>query len=175
MTVELNKTVTLNLIGTIRTPHTTLNGIPVQPVGSGDEGIVELFPEFAEGLVDVDGFSHVMLLFHLHEMKKEFKLTITPFMDNKEHGVFATRSPSRPAAIGLSTVKVTKVEGNKLYFEGADMLDGSPLIDIKPFFRNVDNRPDAISGWLENKDADIASKHRSDDRFMERKAIHKMN
>ncbi|MDF7807608.1 tRNA (N6-threonylcarbamoyladenosine(37)-N6)-methyltransferase TrmO [Pontiellaceae bacterium B12219] len=175
MTAELNKTVTLNLIGIIRTPHTTVHGIPVQPVGSRDEGIAELFPEFAEGLADVDGFSHVMLLFHLHEMQKDFKLTITPFMDNKEHGVFATRSPSRPAAIGLSTVEVKKVEGNKLYFEGADMLDGSPLIDIKPFFRNVDNRPDAISGWLENKDAEIASKHRSDDRFTERKAIHKMN
>jgi tRNA-Thr(GGU) m(6)t(6)A37 methyltransferase TsaA len=175
MTAELQKSVTLNLIGTIRTPHQTLDNIPVQPVGSGDEGIVELFPEFAEGLVDVDGFSHVMLLFHLHEMKKDYKLTITPFMDNKQHGVFATRSPSRPAAIGLSTVKVIKIENNKLYFKGADMLNGSPLIDIKPFFRNVDNRPDAISGWLENKDADIASKHRSDDRFMERKAIHKMH
>lgn len=169
------ETVELTLIGTIHTPHTAADNIPVQPVGSKDEGVAELYPEFAEGLKDVDGFSHVMLLFHLHEMKKDFKLIITPFMDKKEHGVFATRSPSRPAAIGLSTVKVKKVEDNKLYFEGADMLDGSPLIDIKPFFRNVDNRPDAISGWLEDKEADIASKHRSDDRFMERKSIHGMN
>ncbi|MDZ8119361.1 tRNA (N6-threonylcarbamoyladenosine(37)-N6)-methyltransferase TrmO [Pontiella agarivorans] len=168
------ETVELTLIGTIRTPHTTADNIPVQPVGSEDEGVVELYPEFAEGLKDVDGFSHVMLLFHLHKMKPDYKLTITPFMDKKEHGVFATRSPARPAAIGLSTVKVKKVEGSKLYFEGADMLDGSPLIDIKPFFRNVDNRPNAISGWLEDKEADIASKHRSDDRFMERKAIHQM-
>ncbi|QBG48114.1 tRNA (N6-threonylcarbamoyladenosine(37)-N6)-methyltransferase TrmO [Verrucomicrobia bacterium S94] len=169
------ETVELTLIGTIRTPHTRADNIPVQPVGSADEGVAELYPEFAEGLKDVDGFSHVMLLFHLHEMKKDFKLIITPFMDKKEHGVFATRSPARPAAIGLSTVKVKKVEDNKLYFEGADMLDGSPLIDIKPFFRNVDNRPDAVSGWLEGKEEDIASKHRSDDRFMERKAIHGMN
>jgi tRNA-Thr(GGU) m(6)t(6)A37 methyltransferase TsaA len=175
MSTEADKTVTLNLIGTLRTPHNAVDNIPVQPVGSKDEGVAELFPEFTEGLADVDGFSHVMLLFHLHEMKKDYKLTITPFMDKKEHGVFATRSPARPAAIGLSTVKVTRVEGNKLYFEGADMLNGSPLIDIKPFFRNVDNRPNAISGWLEDKDADIASKHRSDDRFMERKAIHKMD
>lgn len=174
MTETTSKEVTLNLIGTIRTPHATADNIPVQPVGSADEGVAELFPEFAEGLKDVDGFSHVMLLFHLHEMKKDYKLIITPFMDKQEHGVFATRSPSRPAAIGLSTVKVKKVEGNKLYFEGADMLNGSPLIDIKPFFRNVDNRPDAVSGWLEGKDEDIASKHRSDNRFMERKAIHKM-
>ncbi len=169
-----SKEVTLKLIGILRTPHHAVDNIPVQPVGSQDVGVAELFPEFSEGLKDVDGFSHVMLLFHLHEMKKEVQLIITPFMDNKEHGVFATRSPARPASIGLSTVKVKKVDGNKLYFEGADMLNGSPLIDIKPFFRNVDNRLDAVSGWLEGKDADIASIHRSDDRFIERKAIHNM-
>ena len=162
----MKKTVSLNLIGTIHTPHGTLDNIPVQPVGSGDEGVAELYPEFAEGLMDLDGFSHAMLLFHLHEMKEGYKLKLTPFMDDKEHGVFATRSPYRPAAIGVSTVKVLKVEGNKLYFEGADMLDGSPLIDIKPFFNQVDNKPDAVSGWLEAKDSDIASKHRSDDRFI---------
>lgn len=166
MTAELSKTVSLNLIGTIRTPYTTPDNIPVQPVGSGDEGIAEVYPEFAEGLMHLDGFSHAMLLFHLHEMKEGYKLKLTPFMDDKEHGVFATRSPYRPAAIGLSTVKVKKVENNKLYFEGADMLNGSPLIDIKPFFKQVDNKPDAISGWLEDKAPDIAEQHRSDNRFI---------
>ncbi len=159
------KTVTLNLIGTLRTPHETAENIPVQPVGSGDEGVAELYPEFAEGLTDLDGFSHAMLLFHLHRMKAGYKLTLTPFMDDREHGVFATRSPFRPAAIGVSTVRVKKVEGNKLYFEGADMLNGSPLIDIKPFFRHVDNKPDAVSGWLEDKAPDLAATHRSDARF----------
>jgi tRNA-Thr(GGU) m(6)t(6)A37 methyltransferase TsaA len=165
MTAEFDKTVSLNLIGTIRTPHHTPDNIPVQPVGSGDEGIAELYSEFAEGLMDLDGFSHAMLLFHLHKMKEGYKLKLTPFMDDKEHGVFATRSPFRPAAIGVSTVRIKKVFGNRVYFEGADMLDGSPLIDIKPFFRHVDNKPDAVSGWLESKDSDIAEKHRSDARF----------
>ena len=86
-------------------------------------------------------------------------------MDDKEHGVFATRSPKRPSPIGLSTVELIKIEGNKIWFKGADMIDGTPLIDIKPFFRQVDNRPNAISGWLDTKDDDLASKYRSDNRF----------
>lgn len=86
-------------------------------------------------------------------------------MDDKEHGVFATRSPKRPSPIGMSTVELLKIEGNKIWFSGADMLDGTPLIDIKPFFRQVDNRPNAISGWLDSKDDDFPAKQRSDDRF----------
>jgi tRNA-Thr(GGU) m(6)t(6)A37 methyltransferase TsaA len=160
------KTVELNLIGRILTPHETVENIPVQPVGAQQvEGIAELDPELAEGLTDVEGFSHVTLLFHLHKMKPGYKLMLKPFMDDVEHGVFATRSPHRPAAIGMSTVRVHKVEGNRLYFYGADMLNGSPLIDIKPFFRHADNQPDAVSGWLDAKDARLAERHRSDDRF----------
>ncbi|VGO16028.1 tRNA (adenine(37)-N6)-methyltransferase [Pontiella desulfatans] len=161
------RNVTLNLIGTLRTPHTTLDNIPVQPVGGKQvEGVAELYPELAAGLTDLDGFSHAILLFHLHEMKPGYELTPTPFMDDRPHGVFATRSPRRPAAIGLSTVRIKRVEGHCLHFEGADMLDGSPLIDIKPFFRHVDNQPDAVSGWLEDKAPDIAEHHRSDARFI---------
>jgi tRNA (adenine37-N6)-methyltransferase len=162
----IDKTVRLNLIGTLRTPHETLDNIPVQPVGGADiEGVAELFPEYAEGLTDLDGFSHAMLIFHLHRMKPGCKMMLTPFMDDQPHGVFATRSPYRPAAIGVSTVRVQRVEGNRLYFRGADMLDGSPLIDIKPFFKHVDNQPDAVSGWLEKKQPSIVQTHRSDDRF----------
>jgi tRNA-Thr(GGU) m(6)t(6)A37 methyltransferase TsaA len=166
MNASLENTVTLNLIGTIRTPHNTLENIPVQPVGGAEiEGVAELFPEYAAGLTDLDGFSHAMLIFHLHRMKAGYKLMLTPFMDDRPHGVFATRSPHRPAAIGLSTVRVRRIEGHRLYFTGADMLDGSPLIDIKPFFRHVDNQPDAVSGWLEDKAPDLARQHRSDNRF----------
>jgi tRNA (adenine37-N6)-methyltransferase len=162
----IDKSVTLNLIGTLRTPHETLDNIPVQPVGGADiEGVAELFHEYAEGLTDLDGFSHAMLIFHLHRMKPGCKMMLTPFMDDQPHGVFATRSPYRPAAIGVSTVRVQRVEGNRLYFRGADMLDGSPLIDIKPFFKHVDNQPDAVSGWLEKKQPSIVQTHRSDDRF----------
>ncbi|MBN2703062.1 MAG: tRNA (N6-threonylcarbamoyladenosine(37)-N6)-methyltransferase TrmO [Pontiellaceae bacterium] len=166
MNTAHDNTVTLNLIGTIRTPHQTLDNIPVQPVGGAEiEGVAEVFPEYADGLVDLDGFTHAMLIFHLHRMKPGFSLMITPFMDDKPHGVFATRSPRRPAAIGVSTVRVKRVDGNRLYFTGADMLDGSPLIDIKPFFKHVDNQPDAVSGWLETKEPTMVQTHRSDSRF----------
>lgn len=161
----MNKTVTLNRIGTLRTPHQTIENMPIQPSGAADlEGVAELFAEYAEGLTDLDGFSHAILLYHLHEVKS-VKLSVKPFMDTVEHGVFATRSPCRPAAIGLSIVRVSAVENGCLRFLGADMLDGSPLIDIKPFFGHVDNQPDAISGWLENKDKTLAETSRSDNRF----------
>ncbi|MBN2162592.1 MAG: tRNA (N6-threonylcarbamoyladenosine(37)-N6)-methyltransferase TrmO [Pontiellaceae bacterium] len=166
METNTEKNVTLTLIGTIHTPHSTLDNIPVQPVGGAAiEGYAELFPEYAEGLTDLDGFSHAMLIFHLHRMKPGFDLMPIPFMDDKPHGVFATRSPRRPAAIGVSTVRVKRVENGRLYFSGADMLDGSPLIDIKPFFKHVDNQPDAVSGWLEEKEDNIVKTHRSDARF----------
>ncbi len=163
--VELNR-IELHTIGKLITPHKTIENIPVQAVGGREfTGIAELVPELAVGLKSLDGFSHMTLLFHLHK-SKGYSLTVKPFMDDKVHGIFATRSPKRPSAIGMSTVKIIKVEANRVYFKGADMLDGSPLIDIKPFFAKVDNVPGAISGWLENKDSDVAEKTRSDDRFM---------
>jgi tRNA-Thr(GGU) m(6)t(6)A37 methyltransferase TsaA len=163
--MKMQKIVELKIIGQISTPHKSIENIPVQAfAGNEYTGIVELFPEFSEGLRSLEGFSHMILLFHLHEIKG-YSLIVKPFMDDKEHGIFATRSPKRPSPIGLSTVKIIKVEGNKVYFEGPDMLDGSPLIDIKPFFSKVDNHPDAVSGWLENKAANIAEKTRSDGRF----------
>uniref|UniRef100_UPI003217421D tRNA (N6-threonylcarbamoyladenosine(37)-N6)-methyltransferase TrmO n=1 Tax=uncultured Draconibacterium sp. TaxID=1573823 RepID=UPI003217421D len=159
------QSVELKIIGKISTPHKSIENIPVQAVGGKNyTGIAELVPELAEGLKSLEGFSHMILLFHLHKISG-YDLILKPFMDDKLHGVFATRSPKRPSPIGLSTVKILKVEDNKIYFEGADMLDGSPLIDIKPYFRNVDNFPDAVSGWLENKDKNIAEKTRSDNRF----------
>ncbi|WP_372775195.1 tRNA (N6-threonylcarbamoyladenosine(37)-N6)-methyltransferase TrmO [Mangrovibacterium sp.] len=152
-------------IGLIRTPHADLVNMPIQPVGAkGVEGMIELTPDLQEGLTDLDGFSHLTLIYYLHEVKG-CELMVKPFMDNREHGIFATRSPKRPNAIGLSTVKLIKVEGNRVYFEGADMLDGTPLLDIKPFFRQTDNRPDAVSGWLDEKDELMAHNQRSDDRF----------
>lgn len=152
-------------IGLIRTPHQSLVNMPIQPVGAkGLEGFVELKPELQEGLTDLEGFSHATLIYHLHEVKGH-ELMVKPFMDDKLHGIFATRSPKRPCAIGLSTVKLVKIEGNKVYFEGADMLNGTPLLDLKPFFRQTDNRPDAVSGWLDQKDERMAHSQRSDDRF----------
>jgi tRNA-Thr(GGU) m(6)t(6)A37 methyltransferase TsaA len=161
----LNKEVVLQLIGVLRTPHQQLENMPVQPSGAREvEGIAELFPEYARGLTDLDGFSHAILLYHLHKTTGH-KLMVKPFMDTVEHGIFATRSPCRPAAVGLSVVRVRAVEDGRLIFTGADMLDESPLIDIKPFFGTVDNQPDAVSGWLETKQKNLAETHRSDGRF----------
>ncbi|WP_159517232.1 tRNA (N6-threonylcarbamoyladenosine(37)-N6)-methyltransferase TrmO [Sunxiuqinia indica] len=161
----ITKSIIVNSIGVIYTPHTTIENMPIQPVGAdGVKGVIELNPDLTEGLADLDGFSHLILIYHLHEVDG-FKLTVKPFMDDKMHGVFATRSPKRPNAIGISTVKLVQVTDNKIHFEGADMLNETPLIDIKPFFRQTDNRTDAVSGWLDEKDERKAHNHRSDDRF----------
>lgn len=161
----LKKDVVLQLIGVLHTPHQQLENMPIQPSGAREvTGIAELFPEYSEGLIDLDGFSHAILLYHLHKSTGH-KLKVKPFMDTVEHGVFATRSPCRSAAVGLSIVRVQAVEQGRLIFTGADMLDGTPLIDIKPFFGAVDNQPGAVSGWLESKDKTLAETHRSDRRF----------
>jgi tRNA-Thr(GGU) m(6)t(6)A37 methyltransferase TsaA len=158
------KKVGLTVIGTIHTNHQSIENMPIQSVAAKENGVAEVYPYFADGLLDLDGFSHVILLYHLHR-QGGYQLRVKPFMDDTEHGVFATRSPKRPAAIGLSIVKIIGIKENKIHFEGADMLDGSPLIDIKPFFRVFDNRPDAVSGWLEGKDEKDLKRVRSDDRF----------
>ncbi|MCK3683442.1 tRNA (N6-threonylcarbamoyladenosine(37)-N6)-methyltransferase TrmO [Maribellus sp. YY47] len=159
------KSVNLTVIGKILTAHDEIANMPIQPNGAEDQvGIAEVYPEFEEGLMDLDGFSHIILLYHFHG-QQGYQLVVKPFMDDTEHGVFATRSPKRPGAIGMSVVRLLKTEGNKIYFEGADMLNETPLIDIKPFFRMFDNRPDAVSGWLEGKDEEHIKKVRSDNRF----------
>ena len=163
--MKKDKSVKFKIIGTIHTPHTTIENIPIQPVGGKEyRGVIEILPELTDALQDLDGFSHIILLFHFHKTKG-YKLKVKPFMDDAEHGLFATRTPKRPSPIGLSTVKILKIEGNKIYFEGADMLDGTPLIDLKPFYTKFDNRPDAICGWLDKKDEKVVRNMRSDDRF----------
>lgn len=164
--MSYKKEVVLTLIGVLRTPHQTLEDMPIQPCGAAEvEGTIELFPEYAEGLADLDGFSHATLLYHLHKSSGS-RMKVKPFMDDAEHGVFATRAPCRPAAIGMSTVRIQSVdiEAGTVTFTGADMLNDTPLIDIKPFFGPFDNHPDAVSGWLESKGR-LAETKRSDDRF----------
>ncbi len=157
--------IVINPIGVIRTPHKDVNNMPIQPLAAdGDIGYIELLPEYVEGLQDVDGFSHITLFYHLHKVEG-YKLKVIPFMDTEERGIFSTRAPKRPNAIGLSTVKVIKVEGNIVHIDQADMLDGSPLIDIKPFYPRYDNRENVKIGWLDkNKDMEV-DKLRSDSRF----------
>ena len=145
----------IQAIGIIHTVYNEISDMPIQPMAATEEAYIELYPKFIDGLKDIEGFSHITLLYHLHKVEG-YALQVTPFMDTVEHGIFATRSPKRPNAIGLSTVKLIRVEGSKLYIEQADMLDGTPLIDIKPFFPRYDNREDVRIGWLEkNKDIPV--------------------
>jgi tRNA-Thr(GGU) m(6)t(6)A37 methyltransferase TsaA len=151
-------------IGVIHSPFTDIEGMPIQPTGaSGIRGTVEVFPEFADGLKDLEGFSHIILLYHLHRVQGA-KLVVTPFMDSRPHGVFATRAPKRPNPIGLSIVKLLRIEQNILHIENVDILDGTPLLDIKPYVPEFDRpRADRV-GWLEQSKGKVRSR-KSDGRF----------
>ena len=151
-------------IGIVHTPFESLEGMPIQPAGAlGVRGTVDVFPEYAEGLRDVDGFSHLILLYHFHQTADP-KLVVTPFMDSRARGVFATRAPTRPNPIGLSVVKLLKAEGRTLHVENVDVLNGTPLLDIKPYVPEFDHHPADRVGWLEQAREAVQSK-RADDRF----------
>jgi tRNA-Thr(GGU) m(6)t(6)A37 methyltransferase TsaA len=151
-------------IGVIRTPFQELEGMPVQPIGAlGVKGTVEVNPGLEAGLKDLDGFSHVILIYSFH-LSTESPLQVLPFLDCSMHGVFATRVPGRPNGIGISAVRLTGIEGNTLYVEDVDMIDGTPLLDIKPFVPHFDNREVQRFGWFEACAAK-ATAVRSDSRF----------
>jgi tRNA-Thr(GGU) m(6)t(6)A37 methyltransferase TsaA len=151
-------------IGVIHSPFQTIEGMPIQPAGAaGVKGSVEVWPEFAAGLQDLEGFSHIILLYHFHRVK-EARLIVTPFMDTEPRGVFATRAPKRPNPIGLSVVRLVGRDDNVLHIENVDILDGTPLLDLKPYVPAF-NAPGAHrTGWLETASARVREK-RSDDRF----------
>jgi len=138
----------LRPIGVIRSPYKTPQEAPYQ--GGLVENVceVEVFPEFEEGLKDVEGCSHLILLYWLHKAERD-KLIVYPPHDQKPHGVFATRSPHRPNPIGLCVAKLIERKGNVLRVKGLDAIDGTPLIDIKPFSPKLDFIPDAKIEWLE--------------------------
>lgn len=136
-------------IGVVHSPNKHVKGAPIQPSrAKGVHGTVEVFEEYAEALCDLDGFSHVIVLFHMHK-SKDYKLKVVPFLDNKLRGLFATRAPKRPNPIGLSVVKLLGIDGNKLSIEGVDMLDKTPVLDIKPYVSEFDHRVKVRIGWLE--------------------------
>lgn len=140
--------ITLTPIGVIRTPFTTFEGMPIQAVTATDiRGEIELDPALAPGLRDIEGFSHLILIYHLHRMEAPL-LEVTPFLDPQPHGVFATRAPRRPNGLGLSTVRLLSVSGPRLQIAEVDMLDGTPLLDIKPYVPHFDDRPNAQIGWF---------------------------
>lgn len=151
-------------IGTIHTPFTETGNMPIQPAGAtGIEGTVIVFSEYHDGIKDLEGFSHIILLYHFHQ-SKGFKLHVIPFMDTQSRGVFATRAPKRPNPIGLSVVKLQRIEENILYVENVDILDGTPLLDIKPYIPEFDGQKKVRAGWLEEGRKTVAQK-KSDDRF----------
>ena len=142
--------ISLTSIGIIHSPFSDPKQAPIQSSRSTAIGSVEIFPQFVEGLRDLDGFSHIFLLY-LIDCPQGYGLTVIPFLDDQEHGVFATRYPCRPNPIGLSLVRLLRVDGDKLEIEGIDMLDGTPLIDIKPYVPDFDVRQNAKIGWYAHR------------------------
>lgn len=155
-------TVNFYPIGIIRTKYKNKAEMPIQPVfAEGSSGTVEIESEFVEGLKDLEDFSHIYLIYHFHK-SSSFNLKVTPFLDNKKRGVFSTRAPQRPNAIGISVVKLVKITGNIIEIENVDIIDKTPLLDIKPYIPEFDVFENAKSGWLGNSKLKNTS---SDDRF----------
>jgi len=158
----------LKQIATIKSPFNNLENMPVQPRGAKDiVATIEFKKEFQDGLKDLDGFSHVYLIYYFHKVK-EHKLQVVPFNDNTntKRGVFSTRTPMHPNSIGLSIVELVSVKDNIVTIKGVDILDGTPLIDIKPYIDNFDKiEGDVKSGWMKSTSQEVSQK-RSDDRFI---------
>jgi tRNA-Thr(GGU) m(6)t(6)A37 methyltransferase TsaA len=164
--VEIVNKITYKSIGTIHSPFKQPRGTPIQPpAAQGVQGSVEVFPEYTEGLQDLDGFSHIILIYHFHLAKRP-SLTVQPFLDDRQHGVFAVRAPSRPNPIGLSVVRLVEIEENILYVEDLDVLDGTPLLDIKPYVPDFDARQVERTGWMEDNVYKLLAS-RDDGRFSE--------
>ena len=153
-------------IGVIHSPFKEPENMPIQPTGAdGARGTVEIFEPFRPGLDDLDGFSHIILLYHFHR-SRFCKLKVVPFLDTEAHGVFATRAPARPNMIGLSIVALDKIEDGVLAIGDVDILDGTPLLDIKPYIPAFDARNQVRVGWLERSGRTPVGQ-RSDARFKE--------
>ena len=150
------QTIHLQPIGVIHSPHTEPTRTPIQPVyAQGIAGRAEIYDAFVPGLQDLEGFSHIHLIYLLHRAGEPELLT-TPYLDTQPRGVFSTRSPHRPNPIGLSLARLVGIEGNFLLLEDVDILDGTPLLDIKPYVTRFDVRPDARCGWQDAIDESTA-------------------
>lgn len=161
------KPVVYQPIGIIHTPFTTTAGMPIQPRrAEGIPGRIEVFPEFSPGLQDLDGFSHIILIYHF-DRAAAAKLRVVPFMDTMERGVFATRAPVRPNPIGLSIVRLRAVAGASLEIENVDILDGTPLLDLKPYVPDFDCFEATSIGWVGSSRWRMQGT-RSDNRFQNR-------
>lgn len=154
-------------IGIIHSPYKQTVGTPIQTVFSEDgEGTIEIFPEFKEGLKDLEGFSYIILIYYFHK-SKGYRLLCRPFLDDSERGLFATRAPRRPNPIGISIVRLKKIRGITLSVSSLDILDGTPLIDIKPYIPQFDAPETQKGGWIE-KAFEKKGVILADDRFTEK-------
>ena len=152
----MNQSVTFVPIGVIHSGHTRSQDTPIQPIyAKGCPGRIEVFPQYADGLRDLEGFSHIYLIYHLHCADTP-RLIVKPFLQDIEHGVFATRAPCRPNPIGLSIVRLIGREGNILHLDGVDILDGTPLLDIKPYTARFDCIQNTRNGWQDDVDEQTA-------------------
>jgi tRNA-Thr(GGU) m(6)t(6)A37 methyltransferase TsaA len=143
--------ITYRPIGVVHSPFKEPKNVPIQAAASkGTKGTIKVDPEYIEGLTDLEGFSHIILLYHF-SLVKGYSLMVKPFLDDKLHGLFATRSPCRPNPIGISIVRLTKIEGNTLHIQDLDIIDGTPLLDIKPYVPKFDYRRTTKIGWFNNK------------------------
>ncbi len=155
---------TFKAIGVVHSPFKEPKNVPIQAAASkGTEGTIEIYPQYAEGLTDLDGFSHIILLYHLHLVKDSY-LMVKPFLDDKLRGVFATRAPARPNRIGFSVVKLERIEGNILHISNLDVIEGTPVLDIKPYIPAFDCVQAERIGWFSGK-IDKLDTARDDGRF----------
>lgn len=156
---------TYEQIGVIRTPFDSPTEMPIQPAGAkGVSGTVTVADQYKQGLQDLAGFSHCILLYHFHESPDTTPLEVEPFLDAERRGIFATRAPVRPNSIGLSVVEIETVSDTELTVRGIDVVDQTPLLDIKPFVPAFDVPDDVETGWLNESDSTVESTE-SDERF----------
>lgn len=159
-------TIEMEPIGIIKTPFNEIEGMPIQPMGAkGIKGNIEIKEKFKDGLKDLEDFSHINIIYLLHKVEN-YSLEVKPFLDNKTHGIFATRSPKRPNRIGSSIVKIDKIDGNIIHISNVDVLNKTPLLDIKPHVPHLyeDTIEDLQVGWFENN-YQKAKTMKSDSRF----------
>jgi len=151
-------------IGVVHSPFKEPYGTPIQSVAARDvEGVIEVSPQYAEGLRDIEGFSHLILIYHFHLSSKP-SLTVKPYLDEGMHGIFATRAPARPNPIGISVVCLVKVDETRLHVKGVDILDGTPVLDIKPYVPEFDRVEAKRIGWLRDRVHNV-EEIRDDGRF----------
>jgi len=152
-------------VGVVRSPFNEPKGTPIQPAAAkGIKGTVEIFPQYIDGIEGVGGFSHIILIYHFH-LSGGYSLKVKPYMDNQYYGVFATRAPRRPNSIGISVVRLTNIEKNILHIQDVDIVNGTPLLDIKPFVPEFSANEEIKVGWLENNINKLESS-KDDGRFV---------